>query len=1012
MFNPLLHVDRRQLAAKMYNDPSLAFLGDSRRVIKHRQEISEAITRRNTSNTPNSPTNINRDALYVLDNYPILRNKPKSTARFPLSANANYFAPSYLPKNFKAPLSPQTCPGPQEFNRPRSASSCNNDDNYALAEETENQFVSWRRLSAKPRSSVQSNVVQRITTSASSHHESQSVYSNVAGKAVDSTSIALLQGAHEDGVHGIGSSRSESLTGSQSHAFQSIQMEMQVAEGFNTLRRDILSYLKSTESTHPRSTLEVNALNEMLADLEAKQQIYNDFIKSEYRDCSITLCQCLSSGIDSAPQSTEMSILSRGIKSGTRDNSMKKNVRLTHSNHNIIGNNPGSILSLIMKTQKAIHTKLNAMKTSRLQHSDANHKLPQDVTSSLHDSLYIKPIHPWIRGRSSSASRLSTSIHFGDYQTEDSEIGIAPFNTSKHISNSQVDDYANSQVFREFTLSTSTGIASHSICGNEHLPQESRDYDSPAVALVFVRELDNLSSECLHEHQSESTIGAKKYINCHTMEQNIAHKFDSITHNRDKNLDEFRGAGSPVAISVPANSHMQQDTREISSPDAAEIYTARSVQRIPIGDLKTPSHNWKPQVVKLENTISYSERDRHEHKAAIGLLQPRRLQAYRSVKDYTEKDADYPKELLRVPMSSPQRINLGLGLQSADSLNSPLKFGFLSTLKTKTAEARQRANETIADTVSCISTDAREVTETNTGEKYSDDRRSPSRFTQTIQDNGPVSSSNKILLMEIKRYLTDDILSMYAKFIGTLQEELAKKLGSVEKDLQSKVKTLANQRKTEYESVRLNIAENKHEIMSRISYLQESIRAVLAAHKAGAKNVEKKVQLSLARAGIHERIPQISQTVIEKIKHLYCALSRCLGNWVAMGYEQCIAITCQGSAGNGVRYVFFPCGDSVCDSCQAANPSVCPICLRKYEFSVKADDTHCFNGPPSMLPTRVITSSCSRLRDLLLSLMELEDVEVLGYNDAEKKFAAKESTASWQAYSRKLDMKGLHKHRT
>lgn len=1027
MFNPLLHVDRRQLAAKLYNDPSLALSGDSKRVMKHRQEISTAITRKNTDNTPDSSTNINREALHILDSYPISCKKPRDTARISISANSNYFAPSYSPKNFKFPISPRNYSNSQDPNKSCSASTYNNKLGYALAEGTDNRFVSWRKLSAKPRPSMQSTAVQRITTSASSYHESQSVHSNI-GNLADNISTMLSQDTHEGRVRWIDNKNSESFTRAQSQAFQNIHleknkvmlMETQVAEEFNSLRHEILSYLKDTESVYPRSPLEISAINEMLTDLEAKQQTFTNLIKSEYRDSPITLCRCLSDAIDIVSSNTNISVPSTQITSYTKDNSVKKNVKLTHLNFNDFNNSPSSILSLFMKTQKTIQNKLNALKATRLQYSDTNYKSHQDTTSSLHDPLCVKPVYPWIRGRSSSTSRFSTSQHVGDYQTEESEIGIAPFNASRQLSNSQVDDCINSQVFREFTLSTSTDIAPRTTLGNNHVSRESRDYDSPAVALVFSKELDNLSNECLHESQTEFITESKNYINCHatvaTTRLAMAHNLHSERNNMFVNtclhIDKFKEASSPRAMSVPANSHMQQDTRDISSPDVVGVYTSKSVQRITIDNLKTPNYDWKPRVVKLENTIGCLEKNKSKHKSAIGILQPRKRQAYHTVKDYTENELDYPNPLLRVPMSSPQRVNLELDLQSIDSMNSPLKFGFFSTLKMKIAEETQRANETITGTYSYINTETQELTDTNNTEKYNESIRSPSRFTHMFQDNNQDSSSNKALLIEIRKYITNDTMNMYAKFIGTLQEELAKKLSSIEKDLQNKIKALAKQRKAEYESVRVNITKNKGDIMSRISYLQDSIRTVLAAHKSGAKKVEKKVQLSLARAGIHERIPQISQVVIEKIKHLYCALSRCLGNWVAMGYEQCTAITCQGTAGNGVRYILLPCGDSICDTCQSTNPSICPICLRKYELSIKADDSYYFNGSSTMLPTRIITSICSRLREILLSLMELEDVEVFGYDDAEKKFAAKDSTASWQAYSRKLDMKEFSKKQT
>lgn len=1008
MFNPLLRMDRRQLAAKLYNDPSLAFSGDSKQIMKHRQKMHTAIARKGVEHCPTSPTNINREALYVLDNYPILRNRPKSTARFPLSADANYFAPSYLPKGFKIPQSPQTQPISPNSNRSHSAATCNSN---ALVDAADNRFVSWKRMSAKLRSSVQSTVMPRTTTSASTH-DLQEAHSSTTAIAMGNISTVGSQGSHE-------------IESYWQH--NALQMEMQVAEGFTTLRNEITSYLKATECMCPRSTLEINALNELLADLEEKHQIYTTFIKSKHIDDPIILCQCLSSGIDSVTQDADLSAPSVRIVSGTGDLSMKQNVNLTHLNHTSTHSNPKSMLSFIVRAQKAIQAKLNAIKASHLQHSDTNINSQHDTISSLHAPLSVKPIHPWIRGHSSS--RLSTSLHLGDGYTEESEIGIAPANTNRQISNSQIDDCVDSQLCPEFTLSTSTGIALRSSHTNEQISRESRDYDSPAVALVFVKEMENLSNEALHENQPTSISWIEKPINSHalasnpqpTAAQSTALQLDNQPHsasNLDENedmfmnyysqLDTFRRTGSPQATAVPTNSHMQQDTRGLSSPDVTRSQTSRSVQRMPVSNLKTPDHGWKPQLVKLESTVGYLERNKTDHKSAISVIRPRKFKEYCTVQDCTEKETDHPKELLRVPTSSPRRVTLELDLDTSDS---PLKFGFFSTIKVKTAEATRRTSEAVANTIRYMNTGTREITELSTNEKYSDSRKSPSRLVQAPQNDSLTSSTNKVLLAEIQRYITDDISSMYTKFVGTLQEELAKKLVSIEKDLQGKVKTLVNQRKAEYENVRLNIAENKSEIMERISYLQESIKTILAAHKSGAKNVEKKVQLSLARAGIHERLPQISQTVIEKLKHFYCTLSRCLGNWVAMGYEQCTAITCQGVAGNGIRYILFPCGDSVCDRCQSANPSTCPICLRKYEFSVKADDSHCFNGPPSMLPTRVITNSCSRLRDLLLLIMELEDVEVLGYDDAEKKFAAKDSMASWQAYSRKLNIKGLNKNR-
>lgn len=1004
MFNPFLRMDRRQLAAKLYNDPSLVFSGDSKRAAKRRQEMSVAIARNSAKKFSSSPTNLNREALYVLDNYPILRNQFKGTNPCPLSADTNYFAPSYLPKNFKAPQSPQFHLTLPRSDRPHSAAICSTDD-YSLVEGPQNQFVSWKRLSAKPRTSVQSAAIPQTTSSALTNHEFQAVCSNTSNTALDNTSIVASQGGHEVDPRWPGKS-SKSFTDSQTvqslhpEPSKAAEIEIQIAERFNTLRHEITSYIKGTESVYPRSPLEVSTLNEMLTELEAKQQIYNEFVKNKYRDNPIVLCQCLSSGIDSLPQSSKPSTPSVRITSGSGDYSVERNIILTHLNHNDTNASPGSALSLIVRTQRAIQSKLSAMKTSHTQ---------PDMSSSLHDSLGIKTIHPWVRGHSSS--RISTTLHLGDCHIEESEIGIAPLNTDRQMSNSQVDDCADTQAFREFTLSTSTSMALHSANEHEHMSKESCDYDSPAVALIVMKELESLSNKSLVDHQLDDTVIAHN-TTCRPVNHNLlhqpGHEEEDMFLNYYSHLDRLRGAGSPKGTAVPTNSHMQQDTRDLSSPDIAGIHTSRSVQYVPISTLKTPGHGVKPQIVNLESTVGYLERNKAKHSTAIGIMQPRRYRTYRPVQDYTEKQTGPPTDLLRAPISSPRRVTLELNLNSPES---PLKFGFLSTLKAKTAEATRRTSEAVVNTIRHINTGTGELTEISNTEQHTEDSNSPLRLAQVLHDTGPTGSINKALLTEIQRYITSDISAMYAKFIGTLQEELAKKLGSVERDLQNRVKTATNQRRAEYENVRLTITENKNEIMERISYLQASIKATLAAHKSGAKNVEKKVQLSLARAGIHERIPQIGQTIIEKLKDIYCVLSRCLGNWVAMGYEQCTAVTCQGAAGNGIRYILFPCGDSVCDSCHSVNPTTCPICLKRYELSVKADDSHCFNGPSSMLPTHMIANSCSHLRDLLLCIMKLEDVEVLGYDDAEKKFLAKDSTASWQAYSRKLDVKGLNKRR-
>ncbi|EFO64905.1 Hypothetical protein GLP15_4256 [Giardia lamblia P15] len=1007
MFNPFLHMDRRQLAAKLYNDPSLAFSGDSKQAVKHRQEMSVAIARNTAKKFSNSPTNINREALYVLDNYPILRNQPKSNQprlinRCPLSADTNYFAPCYLPKNFKAPQSPQAHLTLPKSNRPHSAAIYSTDD-YSLVEGSQKQFVSWKRLSAKPRASVQSAGIPQ-TISSSAHHEFQTVCSNTSHTAMDDISTAVSQGGYEVDQRWP-SKNSKSFTDSQIvqnlHPEQNkaMQIEVQIAEKFNTLRHEIISYIKGTGTMYPRSPLEVNTLHEMLTDLEAKQQIYNDFVRSKYRDNPIILCQCLSNGIDSLPQSSRSSTPSVRIISSNGDYSMERNITLEQLNHNDAGTSSGSILSLIMRTQRAIQSKLDTMKASCVQ---------PDMSSSLHDSLGIKLIHPWVRGYSSS--HISTTLHLGDCHMEESEIGIAPLNTDRQMSNSQVDNCTDVQAFHEFTLSTSTSMVLHSADEKQPLSKESCDYDSPAVALVFMKEVDNLSNRSLVDHQLDDTVMTHNTIH-QLVNQNLlhhtGHEEEDMFLNYYSHLDRFRGAGSPKGTAVPTNSHMQQDARDMSSPDVAGIYTSRSVQHVPINNLKTPDYEIKPQIVNLENTIGYLERNKAKHNTAISIIQPRRCRTYCAVRDYTEKEPGLSKDFLRAPISSPRRVTLELNLNSPES---PLKFGFLSTIKVKTAEATRRTSEAVVNTIHRINTGTRELTEISSAEQHTESNKTPSRLAQVLHDTSSTSPVNKVLLTEIKRYITSDISAMYAKFIGTLQEELAKKLKSVERDLQSGVKTATNQRKAEYENVRLTITENKNEIMKRISYIQESIKATLAAHKSGAKNLEKKVQLSLARAGIHERIPQIGQAIIEKLKDIYCVLSRCLGNWVAMGYEQCTAVTCQGTAGNGIRYILFPCGDSVCDSCHSVNPTICPICLKKYELSVRADDSHCFNGPSSMLPTHMITSSCSRLRDLLLCIMKLEDVEVLGYDDAEKKFLAKDSTASWQAYSRKLDVKGLNKH--
>jgi len=208
-------------------------------------------------------------------------------------------------------------------------------------------------------------------------------------------------------------------------------------------------------------------------------------------------------------------------------------------------------------------------------------------------------------------------------------------------------------------------------------------------------------------------------------------------------------------------------------------------------------------------------------------------------------------------------------------------------------------------------------------------------------------------------------------FGSALKLDLSHELSRVEQALQARLRVVLERRKRDLEHVRTTVLAEQNELLDQIASLQGKLAKETQIATTGSRNLGEKLEICMSKTMLFSTLPTIDEGLIKDFQTDYSQMSKEVGVWISAGYEQCMALTCEGCAGDTSRYVVFPCGDSVCKACflNLQPGALCPVCKRKISSIVKAKgrggEHYPFNDPKELLPTTALSVACTKIRTLI-----------------------------------------------